>query len=75
MADLFTKTGEYFMAYDENNEEQIISFKHKASDSTFNDGMTLEDKFGTIHSMILVDSNSIPENAPNNQIIFVYEDV
>lgn len=75
MADIFTKTGEYFMAYDENEEEQIISFKHKASDSTFDDGMTLEDKFGTIHSMILVDSKSIPDSSPDNQLIFVYEDV
>lgn len=65
----FTKTGEYFMAYDENNEEQVISFKHKASDSTFDDGMTLEEKIGTINKMTI--SETIPETIAENEIVFV----
>ena len=74
MADIFTKTGEYFMAYDENEEEQIISFKHKASDTIFDNGLSLEEKLG-FHSVVFVDSNSIPDDILNEQIVIVYEDV
>lgn len=69
----FTRTGEYFMAYDENNDEQVISFKHKASDSTFNDGMTLEEKLGTIDSIRICHISEEPSSIPDGQILFIYE--
>lgn len=72
MAD-FTRTGEYFMAYDANGNEQVISFKHKASDSTFDDGMTLEEKYGSIHCMRIVETEPIPEDIKVGEIVFVLD--
>lgn len=48
MADLFTRTGEYFMAYDENGNEQVISFKHRANDAVFDDGVDMETKMAEL---------------------------
>lgn len=57
------------MGYNENLEEEIISFKHKASDSTFDDDMTLEEKFGTIKRMII--SDSVPDVIEDGEIVFI----
>lgn len=73
MADKFTKTGEYFMTYDQNLQEQVISFKHKASDSTFDDGMTLEEKLGGLNTIMIMPLTEEPETVPDNTILFLYE--
>lgn len=71
MADLFTKTGEYFMAYDQDGNEQVISFKHKATDSTFNDDMTLEEKIGGIKKLRTYETT--PEYIDEGEIAFILE--